>query len=251
MTIYTFNLAELINSAVHTFSYICCDTKQTLIIRSDDKETTDISSVTIYFSQAITTVSRLSVVPTTPAMIFLFFILLIPSLVSVAVVIVLWITYKQAKQVVRRRAEEEAAEEFEEDEFDDEEYYCVSGSSDLHDRYSSIPEDYVDRERKESSNFSSSSCYRRRLRTDSQQAIEKVLTMLVVPKESQERTASFDHAMEEFSGRRRRLSLFQEDKGAILNPLLDPGRLLKRRQSQAVLLRSLLWENGTKNEKSI
>ena len=183
-------------------------------------------------------------------MIFLFFIFLIPSLVSVAVVIVLWITYKQAKQVAKRRNEEEE-EDFEDDEFDAEEYSCGSISSDLHDMYSSIPEDYVDRERKESSNSSSSSCYRRRLRTDSQQAIEKVLTMLVVPKESQERTASFDHAMEEFSGRRRRLSLFQEDRGAILNPLLDPGRLLKRRQSHAVLLRSSICENGTKNEKNI
>ena len=182
-------------------------------------------------------------------MIFLFFILLIPSLVSVAVVIVLWITYTQAKQVARRRSEEEESEEMEEDEFDDEEYYCEGSNSDLHDRYSSIPEDYVDRERKESSNSSSSSCYRRRLRTDSQQAIEKVLTMLVVPKESQERTASFDHAMEEFSGRRRRLSLFQEDRGTILNPLLDPGRLLKRRQSHAVLLRSSICENGTKIKK--
>ena len=219
---------------------------------SDDKDTTDISSVTVYFSQAFNTVSRLSVADTTLAMIFLFFIFLIPSLVSSAVVIVLWITYKQAKQVAKRRAEEEEAKEFEEDEFEEEEdYYCGSVGSDLYDKYSSIPEIYVDRERKESSNSSSSSCYRRRLRTDSQQAIEKVLTILVNPKESQERTASFDHAMEEFSGRRRRLSLFQEDRGELLNPLLDPGRLLRRRQSHAVLLKSSFWENGTNNEKDI
>ena len=204
-------------------------------------ELTDISSSSLYFSQAFNSVSRLSVAAV--VMIILCFIFLVPSLVSVAMVILLWITYRQAKQVkTRKDEEEEVEEEDDEDQFSEEEY--SSGSSDLLARYSSIPDVYVERERKESSNSSSSSCYRR-LRTDSQQAIEKVLTLMVNPLETQERTASFDHAMEEFSGRvRRRTSLFQEDRGPFISPLLDKGRLLKRRQSHAVLLRSSICEKS-------
>ena len=168
----------------------------------------------------------------------LFFIFLIPSLVSVGVVIVLCITYQQARQVVKRKAE---IEEEEEDLFEEEEEFSNGVTSDLYDRYSSIPEDYLDqiasRERKESSNSSSSSSYRRRLRTDSQQAIEKVLTILVNPamESLKERTASFDHALDVFSGMRRRQSLFQEDIGPMRRPLLDPGRFMRRRKTQAVL----------------
>ena len=69
----------------------------------------------------------------------LLFIFLIPSLVSVAVVIVLWITYQQAQQVVRRRSADD-----EEDDLFEEEEISRDLKSELDDRYSSIPEDYVD-----------------------------------------------------------------------------------------------------------
>ena len=169
------------------------------------------------------------------AMQILLFIFLIPSLVSVAVVIVLWITYQQAQQVVRRRSADD-----EEDDLFEEEEISRDLKSELDDRYSSIPEDYVDqiadRERKESSNSSSSSSFRRRLRTDSQQAIEKVLTILVNPMQNlKQRTASFDHALAVFSGRKRRLSLYQMDGGTLRRTSRDPGGLLRRRKTQAIL----------------
>ena len=158
---------------------------------------------------------------------------IIPISVFIAVIALFWFTYKQAIEVVKRKADKD-------EELDDvqdyvhayEENFSRDVKTDLDDMYATIPECYIDqiadRERKESTNSSSSSGLglRRRLRTDSQRAIEKVLTLLVNPIEKlKERTDSFNHALDVFSGkRRRRLSLYQMDGGSLTRSISASAR---------------------------
>ena len=170
---------------------------------------------------------------------------IIPISVFIAVIALFWFTYKQAIEVVKRKGDttDEEVDDIHDDVHEYEENFSRDVKTDLDDMYATIPECYIDqiadRERKESTNSSSSSGLglRRRLRTDSQRAIEKVLTLLVNPIEKlKERTDSFNHALDVFSGkRRRRLSLYQMDGGSLNKSMPASARMFDRRNTQAVV----------------